>query len=328
MTQPTRDVPEGGTAESWPIAAAMLQFAGTLPDGSLAQDQSPDQWALALREVADAGFDCVDPTDSWVRLADMSAARLSAFMEGASAAGLSIPAISTARRSVIDARYGAEYLAYTHRVIDTAAAIGAAVVSTGFFQSLTTAQRDALWFWTAPGHVDSDDPDNWRLAVARVRELGRHAGEVGVQLSLEMYEDTYLGTADSAVRFVTDVGMDAVGLNPDLGNLVRLHRPVERWEDMVDKVMPYTNFWHVKNYFRSEDASTGHVVTFPAPLELGVINYRSAVRTAIDCGFSGPITAEHYGGDGLSVSARNRDYLRGVLRSALANRGDRVAVPA
>jgi hypothetical protein len=51
----------------------------------------------------------------------------------------------------------------------------------------------------------------------------------------------------------------------------------------------------------------------PAPLELGVINYRQAVRMAVDAGFDGPITAEHYGGDGLSVSALNRDYLRRIM---------------
>lgn len=315
-SMPERARPPILTRADWPIAAAMIQFPSVLPDGTSVQDQSADGWQQSLAEVAEAGFACVDPTDSWLRIADLSPSRRAEFMAVAAAVGLRIPAISTARRSVIDPIRGEEYLAYAHRVVDTAAEVGAMVVNTGFFEALNLAQRDALWFWTAQGPVNPDDPGVWALAVARVRELGRHAAEVGVEISLEMYEDTYLGTADSAVRFVTEVSASNVGLNPDLGNLVRLHRPVEHWESMARKVLPYANFWHVKNYFRSEDATDGRVSTMPAPLELGVINYRRAVKMAVDEGFRGPITVEHYGGDGLSVSAANRDYLRRILPRA------------
>jgi sugar phosphate isomerase/epimerase len=307
---PTR---EDLTRETWPIAAAMLPFPAVLPDGSSTQDQDAEGWAAALAEVVDAGFDHVDPYDSWLRVADLPAARLEELRAVLTDVGLRVPAVSISRRSVIDPEHGADNLAYTHRAVDAAAALGATVLNTGFFRALLPAQREALWFWTAQGAVDPDDPAVWTLAVERVRELGRHAAEVGLRLSLEVYEDTYLGTADSAVRLVTDVGLDGVGLNPDLGNLLRLLRPVERWDAMAEKVLPHANFWHVKNYFRSEDAATGTVVTAPAPLELGVMDYRRAVRMAVAAGFDGPITCEHYGGDGLSVSATNRDYLRRVL---------------
>ena len=311
----TADVGTGRTLtrENWPIAAAMLQFPNTTPDGRSVQDQSAEEWAQTLEEVADAGFDHFDPTDSWLRVADLSAERRAEFVSVVKDAGLAIPAISTARRSVIDAVHGEENLAYSHRVIDAAAEIGAGIASFGFFQALYPAQQEALWFWTAQGHQDPDDPEVWQLAVRRIRELGKHAAEVGVEVSLEMYEDTYLGTADSAVRFIQDVGHDRVGLNPDLGNLLLLHRPVERWESMAEKTLPHANYWHVKNYFRSEDATTGHITTIPAPLELGVMSYRKAVRYAIEHGFRGASCVEHYGGDGLSVSATNRDYLRRIL---------------
>ncbi len=39
-----------------------------------------------------------------------------------------------------------------------------------------------------------------------------------------MYEDTLIGTADGAVRFVTDVDLPNVKINADIGNLIRLHR--------------------------------------------------------------------------------------------------------
>lgn len=307
------------TRDNWPIAAAMIQYPGILPDGTSVQDQSAEQWAVTLADVVDAGFSELDPTDSWLRVADLEPPRLDEFLAVVADAGLKIPAISTARRSVIDPTRGDEYLAYCHRVIDTAARIGAECVSVGLFQELTPAQKAALWFWTVQGAVNPDDPETWNRAVLRIRELGIHAASVGVELSLEMYEDTYLGTADSAVRFVTDVNHPAVRLNPDLGNLIRLHRPIEHWLSMVEKTAPFAGYWHVKNYFRTEDAATGLIVTAPAPLEFGLINYRVATRMAIEHGFHSPFLVEHYGGDGLSISAANRDYLRHILpRNAVA----------
>ena len=112
------------------------------------------------------------------------------------------------------------------------------------------------------------------------------------------------------MRHVQDIGLPNVGLNPDLGNLIRLHRPVEDWRELVAKTLPFANFWHMKNYFRDEDAARDSYVTMPAPMESGLINYREAFRVALAAGFQGILCTEHYGGDGLSVSASNQDYLR------------------
>jgi sugar phosphate isomerase/epimerase len=301
------------TRETWPIAAAMIQYPNLLADGRSVEDQSVEEWAATLDDVVDAGFTELDPTDSWLRLADLSPARLDAFMALVRSLGLTIPAISTSRRSVIDAVHGDAYLAYGHRVIDTAKAIGAGAVSFGLFEPLTAGQKTALWFWTVDGPRNPDDPAVWQKAVARIRELGRHAEELGIEVALEMYEDTYLGTADSSVRFVEAVGLPNVGINADIGNLIRLHRPVEHWQAMMEKVAPFAKYWHVKNYTRTEDPGTGAIVTHPAPLETGIINYRAAIRMALAHGFRSAFLCEHYGGDGLSVSAANRDYLRRIL---------------
>jgi sugar phosphate isomerase/epimerase len=312
---PTKTVPPYHR-DNWPIAAAMIQYPNILPDGRSAQDQSAEEWAATLADIADAGFTELDPTDGWLRIADLAPSRLDEFLSVAASLGLAIPAISTARKNLIDRDKGADHVAYGHRLIDTAAAIGASAVSFGLFGPLTDAQKKALWFWTVQGEKNPDDKASWDLAVARVRDLGQHAASVGLEVSLEMYEDTYLGTADDAVRFVTDVDVPSVGLNADLGNLIRLHRPVEHWLSMVDKTMPFAKYWHVKNYSRTEDATTGLIVTAPTSLELGLINYRTAIRKAIEHGFNSPLLVEHYGGDGVSVSATNRDYLRRILPRA------------
>ncbi len=307
------------TAETWPIAAAMLPFAAVTASGTPVQDASPQVWSSALAEVAAQGFTDIDLTDSWVRPGDLDAGRLDDLKSVIADAGLRPVALSAIRRSVIDPSGAADNLAYSHRTLEAAAALGCSVVSVGLYRPLTEAQRAALWFWTVPGPRDSDDADSWQLAVSRLRELGDHAGSVGLQLSLEMYEDTLLGTAAGAVALVEDIASEHVGLNPDLGNLYRLHRPVQPFLEALALCLPVTNYWHVKSYYRLEDAATGVMMSVPAPMDSGSMNYRRAVKMALAEGFSGGFCVEHYGGDGLAVMARNRDYLRGLLRFDLAH---------
>ncbi len=296
------------TAETWPIAAATLPFPGRTSDGRSVAEAGAEAWAGPLREVADAGFGLVDLTDSWLRIGDLDEGGLRDFAAVSREAGVEAASVSVIRQSVTDPATGETNLDYSHRTLDAAAALGIDTVSFGLHRPLTDRQQEQLWFWTVEGH--RDDPADWDLAVARLRELGRHAAELGIVMSLEMYEDTFLGTADSAVRLVQDIGLDNVGLNPDIGNLVRLHRPIEPWWDVVEKTLPYANFWHVKNYARDEDVARDSYVALPTPMRQGVIDYRRAFAYAIENGFQGVICAEHYGGDGLSVCADNQDYLR------------------
>lgn len=299
------------TADDWPIAAALLPFRAALPDTRHADEQTVGRWLEDLLEVADVGFDAVDLTDTWLAYGDLAPSHVVALRTALAAAALTPLSMSVIRRSVIDEQVGAANLAYTHRCIDVAAELGSGVVSVGLHRPLTLEQQRQLWFWTVPGHRDRmGDTEAWALAVARFQELGRHAEEVGILLSLELYEHTFLGSAESSVRLVEDIGSPSVGLNPDIGNLVRLHEPIESWREIAEATMPYANFWHVKNYHRDEELGGARVTTTPSYLEDGVIDYRSALRIALDAGFQGVICTEHYGGDGLSVSAANRDYLR------------------
>ncbi|GAB5080532.1 sugar phosphate isomerase/epimerase family protein [Arthrobacter sp. AD-310] len=299
------------TAQNWPITAALLQFQATDASGTHINNADASAWAEVFTEVKEAGFANADLTDSWVRPGDLDKERLAEFKQTAEEVGVGLPVISAIRRSVIEQGNWEANLAYSHRTIDAAAELGCEVVSFGLHQAITPAQQKQLWFWTVEGYKDpAGDREAWNNAVTRLRELGRHAAEVGILLSLEMYEDTFLGTADSSVQLVQDIGLPNVGLNPDLGNLIRLHRPIEDWRDMVAKTLPYSNYWHMKNYMRDEDVARDVYVTMPAPMESGLINYREAFKLALSAGFQGILCTEHYGGDGLSVTASNQEYLR------------------
>lgn len=303
------------------IASCMLAFSATTPDGTQAADATPEYWRSQFAQVAAEGFDSIELSDAWIKPADLTAERRAELVAAARSAGLDIPSVHIQRVSPIHPDRGDENLAYGHRSIDAAADLGVRVYSTGLHREFSAGQLEALWFWTATDgpHDPVADPDVWDLAVSRIRELGTHAAEVGLQVSLEMYEDTYLGTADSAVRFVEAVGLDNVGLNPDIGNLVRLHRPIESWREMYAKTLPYANYWHLKNYIRDEDAARELYISMPSTLRDGLINYREVLQLAAEVGYDGIYTCEHYGGDSIGVCGENRRYLLRLLEVRDAN---------
>ena len=174
------------TAENWPIAAAMLPFGSVDSHGGPIHDAEPEEWAKHLNLVARSGFTEVDPTDTWVRVGDLTPERLTEFQSVLKDAGLTIPAISTSRRSVMDPEQGEEYLAYSHRLLDVAATLGVPMVSFGFFQALKPAQQKALWFWLAEGWHDDESPEARSQAASLIRELAEHAQSNGQQITLEM----------------------------------------------------------------------------------------------------------------------------------------------
>jgi len=304
------------TAETWPIATCLHGFRTVGRDGTAMHDAPAEVWDDMFAQVADVGFTLAELADSHVRPADLEASRRDEFLAIAQSHGVGIPSVHLQRQSVIMPGHEERNLEYAHRTIDAAAEWGMDVFSTGLHQPFSQAQREALWFWTAEGPKDPDSRDMWDTAVRRIRELGKHAAELGLIMSLEMYEDTYLGTADSAVRFIEDVGLENVGLNPDVANLIRLHRPVEDWRELYDKTLPHANYWHVKNYTRDEAADGSWATSVPSTMEMGLINYRQVFRDAVAAGFNGIILAEHYGGDSLGVCATNQKYIRTLLPKA------------
>lgn len=302
-------------AKQWPQIAACLNGA-PIQDGQgrpMTQAGS-GSWGRVFSAVAQAGFHYLELSDGWIRPADMIPARRRELIQTAQDCHIRIPSLHVQRASVIQPRHGEENLSYAHASIDAAAEMGISLFSTGLHQPLTPAQVKALWFWLEQGAVDPpDDRDTWDLAVSRIRELGRHAQSLGMTMSLEMYEDTYLGSADSALRFLADVDLPNVGLNPDVGNLIRLHRPIEDWREVYRKTLPVAKYWHLKNYQRDEAADGSWYVAIPSTLRDGIIDYRWVIQYARSCGYDGVFVCEHYGGDVLSVTAENATYLRGLL---------------
>lgn len=303
------------TAENWPIAPSLQQFAATLPDGRSATHAGASHWSDVAFEIHSAGFQHFDAFDSWVRVGDQSSTERRDFGESIRSEGLNISAISTSRHSPIDPRpnRGMENLRYLHRVIEAAEELDVKTVTMGLHEPLLPDQESAMWFWHSATARNPDDRETKKLAVRRFRELGQHAAESGIQVSLEIYEGTYLETSTGAIDLVDEIGLENVGINPDLGNIIRLHEAVEDWKEAFTRLLPYSNYWHLKNYMRDFDPVTGAYFTAPSTLAVGYIDFRWAIETALDLGYDAPLCVEQYGGDTLSAAAQNEAYIRPII---------------
>jgi D-psicose/D-tagatose/L-ribulose 3-epimerase len=71
--------------------------------------------------------------------------------------------------------------------------------------------------------------EQWRTAVRNVRDLGKYAGDLGLQIALELEPFTLslVNNVDSMVRFVDEVGHPAVRANIDISHLALSHTTPE-----------------------------------------------------------------------------------------------------
>ncbi|XNN88138.1 sugar phosphate isomerase/epimerase [Curtobacterium flaccumfaciens] len=305
--------PTTWTSTTWPIAACLHGFAQVTRDGTAFHDAAAEVWDEVFAQIEAVGFSLAELADSHIRPADLEASRRDELFAVAKSHGIGIPSVHLQRKSVIQPGHEDENLAYAHRTIDAAAEWGMQVFSTGLHQPFTDAQKRALWFWTAPGPKDPDDPEVWNAAVKRLREARRARCE----------RRTADGTR--AVRGHVPRHRRQCG-PPGRGDRARQRR-AERGRrephpsapsgrglaELFAKTMPYTNYLHVKNYTRDEAGDGSWATSAPSTMETGLINYRQVLRDAVADGFRGIVMTEQYGGDSLGVCATNQQYIRSVL---------------
>lgn len=301
----------GSLISSDQLTAGMVKASTVLTSGAPLGSGNLNDWVKALTPFRDAGFQSIEIHNGWLPFPEFDTSATAKLLSAAKSASLRIPSVAIARKSVIEPGKGESNLAFTLKGLEVAAELGAQMVCIGLHPELTQAQMDARYFWEAAGRKDPEDSDTWSVAVTRTQEIGNRAKELGLGLSLEIYEDTLLGSPSSSIRFLQDVGMSNVGLNPDIGNLIRLDREVSDWKEMLEATLPFTNYWHVKNYTR--ESTDNGASTKPASLEDGVIDYAQALEMADGFGFEGVIVCEQYSDDWLEVLTENRLYLEQLL---------------
>lgn len=81
--------------------------------------------------------------------------------------------------------------------------------------------------------------EQWGFAVENCQRLGDYAAELGLQIALELepFPLSLLNNVDSMVRFIDDVGHDAVRANIDVSHLCLAHVPAEELRRLKGKAI-------------------------------------------------------------------------------------------
>lgn len=285
-------------------------------------------WRTDLRRLHRAGFRSVDLVDGWLPLPLLSAAELADLGGALDDAGLVARGLNVSRRSVLDPELGERNVEYSIRAVDAAASLGLPLVSIGLHPRLRPDQKGVLWFWEVPSTPDDTSEATWDLAATRMRAVCAHAATQGIEVSLELYEDTLVRTGADIARLVERVGAANLGVNPDLGNTYRSATPQhEHWLATLRGAIPHMDYWHLKNYTRSTLGPDGPFAVSPTALGEGDIDYRLAIGEALRGGYRGPFVVEHYGGDALDVQRRGREYLERLLDELAEDLAQESAAP-
>jgi len=82
-------------------------------------------------------------------------------------------------------------------------------------------------------------PEQWRTGVDNVRELGKYAGDLGLQIALELepFKLSLVNNVDTMVRFLDDVNHPAVKANIDISHLQLSGTPAEELRRLKGKAI-------------------------------------------------------------------------------------------
>ena len=81
--------------------------------------------------------------------------------------------------------------------------------------------------------------EQWGFAVENCQRLGDYAAQLGLQIALELepFPLSLLNNVESMVRFIDDVGHDAVMANIDISHLCLAHVPPEQLRSLKGKAI-------------------------------------------------------------------------------------------
>ena len=277
--------------------------------GAPARAADPRCWAEQLKTISALGFDHVDLVSAWVSPGTLDEQRLDDLGGALATAGLALTGVSLVRASIIDPADADANLELTFATLEASARLGVPLVSIGFHRPLQGAQLDGP-FWMAPAPQDDAGDASFARAIERLAQVCRRAAELELEVSLELHEGTLLDRGERIVRLLDGVAAPNLGVNLDVGNLVRVPGPlVEPWQATLEACLGRINYWHLKNYIRLEQPASGLALSAPCGLADGEIDYRTAIGRAVEAGYRGALCIEHYGGDPLWVMQQARDYL-------------------
>jgi sugar phosphate isomerase/epimerase len=80
--------------------------------------------------------------------------------------------------------------------------------------------------------------EQWRWAVENTRDLGRHAGDLGLEIAIELepFDLSLVNSVETMLRFLDDVGLPNVRANCDISHLHLVRTPPEEVQRLKGRI--------------------------------------------------------------------------------------------
>lgn len=264
------------------------------PDSTFVLD-----WAQAK------GLDGVEIIDAWIDFYSMDRAQLTKLKEEYARRNLEVCALCPTHVTLSErdelAQKNSERV---ERAIEVAEILGAPIVNVSLVQ-------------TAPPHTSFDAEErHYENIVEALGKLADRAAGSGVSLSLELHEYTLVDMSAALLKVLKMLDRPNVGANPDLGNwLAAFDEPKEKWEQAIENLKPYANYWHVKTFLRVFFRELGAARTLEVPLPWGDIDYRLVMRKMLaEPAYDGYIAIEvERSGDPFALIEPSISYVKEIV---------------
>ena len=157
------------------------------------------------------------------------------------------------------------------------------------------------------GAVDDGNPDNYEklynLQVERAKQLCETAEKHGIVLAVEFEPGFVIDNTDKLLRFIDDVGSDALKINLDIGHVfLQDDRPLEAIAKCGNKIVHV----HIENM---EKDRHNHLVPYEGDMDLAAY-----FKQLLKAGFDGTASLDLYQYDYESVAGKSLFFIRNILK--------------
>ena len=281
-------------------------------------DVHPDNYTPEFLDRArDTGFDALEcGFEVLDKLGD--AKSISQFGERVRSHGLKVGAIRSGG-TLTEARHGPQNREKLMRAVEYAENVGAEVVNGALS---APARYPGHPPGSIPGSVSgwpksqdaSRDAEMWvydSLASA-FQEVCDSTDDVDV--TIEVHQNSPVDNSWSAVLINEMIDRENFGINPDIGNIVWTYDvPEEDYDAAIDALAPISKYWHCKNLHRVYHPENQRTVFIRVPLQDGEVDYRYAISSMANAGYSGYMAIEGtQNGDQWHKDGISLEYAKGI----------------
>lgn len=202
------------------------------------------------------------------------------------------------------------------RAVQIASSIGASVVNSALgARSLNPHEENRYGGLTQFGSSQKAAQQDFERTAKTLREVGQMAGSLGVNITIEVHQNSLADNSWSALHLLDLTDSPYVFANPDLGNIYWNYMIAEEGtEEAIMALAPRSKYWHCKNLLRVAVPEVNRSYFLRVPLPDGEIDYRFAVSAMLNAGYDGYLAVEGgWAGDQLYQDQRSFEYVKGLL---------------